>query len=80
MRGSLSSIWYPSVICLAKAEIRKSRIIASLSTAEDGAMSFEEGTRMVVDGVVLVSGLMGLCSGSRCVVDGVVEGVVGGCS
>ena len=56
VRGSLSSIWYPSVICLAKAEIRKSRIIASLSTAEDGAMSFEEGTRVLVCwcGAVLV--------------------------
>jgi hypothetical protein len=41
-RGSLSSIWYPSIVTLAKAEIRRSRIIASLATADDGDMSFEE--------------------------------------
>lgn len=43
-RGSLSSVWCSATVVLSKAELRRSRIAADLSTAEDGDMSFEEAS------------------------------------
>jgi len=40
--GDLSSLWYRTIVLLSKAELRRGRICASLSTAEDGDMSLEE--------------------------------------